>query len=372
MSQPNANRQPPARQQQQPQPGAREADRVDAALPAVLKNMPALQSPMCRDVQSLQQQVRALSGRVHLLSPTIDPSYVPEFHEVSIRLVDVDDRVEEQGGRGDVYRAAGWKPDERALTRHALDRIAGAAGLSWDPLRSGRVDDGSDPYYCHFRAVGYVRDLDGSRRTVTGEKVIDLRDGHPSIFTADESRMKRKWIDSGPNRGANGPIENPGFVKGWSEQRLSEARLHMVQMAETKAKNRVIRSLGVKQKYRADELQKPFAVLALVLTGASSDPQMERLAKERMLDAALQTSREIYGADAPGQRQLRAPEETPAPAEVRTAPPALPSGPVVPEIDDDEREPDTEGDGRDDYKHCGCPDGPAGQHELGCRLGGGE
>lgn len=292
----------------------------------MLTRLPAVPG-LHRSVESLHAALRDLSPKVHLLSPTINPEYVPEFHEVAVRLVVVDPRDE----GGEVYKLPGAQADERALSKVALDRIAAAAGISWDPIRSGRIDDASDPHYCHFQAVGYVRDLDGSRRTLIGSKEIDLREGNPAL-------------------------------KAWTPQRLNEARLHLLSMAESKAKNRVVRSLGLKQKYRVAELaEKPFAVLSLVLTGASEDPQLERIAKEKLLDAALSTSRELYGT---APRLLQVPEQPAPPPPIERQPP-----PPVALAQDPDREPGDESEVQDAVT-CECDLASTdGIHMVKCPLG---
>jgi len=325
---------------QRPAPGPQTAV-VLSAPPALLLHLPAGQMRH-GNLETLHAALLDLAPKIHLLSPTINPDLVPEFHEVSIRLVVVDARDE----AGEVYKPVGARtPDERALTKVALDRIAAAAGISWDPTRSGRLDDRSDPHYCHFRAVGFLRDLDGSRRTISGEKEIDLREGTPTIFTDDPARMKHKWVNKQPTN----QIENEGYVNGWSAARLAGQREHILSMAESKAKNRAVRSLGVKQKYDISELQqKPFAVLALVLTGRSDDPVMQRRAQERMLDAAVATSREIYPNAAP------TPIAQVPPAIEQAAAPDPPHAP--PPLALREREPGDEDDELGQAQPCcGCP-----------------
>jgi hypothetical protein len=276
--------------------------------------LPAVR-PVHRDVATLRHDLLELGPKVHLLSPTQSPELVPQFHEIAIRVVRV--RADEESG--EVYKPQGARGDEVALTKVSLDRIARAAGISWDPVRSGRLDDRSDPDYCHFRAVGHMTDLDGRRVTITGEKEIDLRDGNPRI-------------------------------KGWSAERLGGAREHILAMCESKAANRVIRKLGVKQKYTKAELAKPFAVLALVLTGAHPDPERERDAQNQILAAAIATSREIYPSAEP--------VALPPPREAPHAPPAIDTtAPPVPDEDDEPA-----------LFECSCPEREAGVHTDTCEY----
>lgn len=322
--------------QQGPPPAAR--PEVLSGPPALLTHLPQVQG-LHGSVDTLQDAIRGAVDKVHLLSPTVNPEYIPPFHEIAIRLVVIDPRDE----GAEVYSQFGFKDGEVALTKVALNRIARAAGISWDPVRSGRLDDGSDPHYVHFRSVGYIRDLDGSRRTLVGEKEIDLRDGNPTIFTDDPQRMNTKAR---------------GFTKAWSGARLEGAREHILAMAESKAMNRVVRSLGVKQKYlRAEIAAKPFAVLALVLTGRHENGALQEHAQIKMLDAALESSRELYPDEA-GPRALRVPgEPMPPPVQVeRHAPPAIEDAAARA--------------ARDPEEWCQCPQGVEGIHLEGCTFEG--
>lgn len=300
-----------------------------------------LQTAIYSDLDLLAQALNQIQEerRAFLLSPVVRLDYIPEFHSISLRVVSVDPRP----NQGEVYLPDKKKFEEVALTKVALDKIAGAAGISWDPVQSRRLDDHSDPYYCHFRAVGVYRDIDGSRRTLVGEKEIDLRDGNPGIFDPTNT-------------------QNAGFKQGWSQRRLDGAREHILAICESKARNRAIRTLGVKQKYDPRELQqKSFVVVALVLTGRSENPALEAEAKVRLLDAAIASSRQLYGpeAGAPTERDI-----TPREAiEEHHAPPPL--GQAGPGVDDDPDAAEAPQDGEivDD---CGCPDGPAGVHHQQC------
>ena len=212
------------------------------------------------EADAANERLAQMGERVHLMSPVPRLESVPEFHDVAIRLV----AIKPQPADGEVYESRDRK-GELALTKVGLDRLAAAAGISWVPERSGRVDDRSDPHYCEFAVTGVLRDVDGTTRTLTGTKAIDLRDG-----SADAVRM------------------NAG--------ELARQRQHIVALAESKAKNRAVRSLGVRQSYRPDELKKPFAVVAVVFSGRSPDPELERLGKLALLDRSNAAAGALYGA----------------------------------------------------------------------------
>lgn len=340
-------------------------------------NLPALPKPqLFGDLTGYDRFVEQIAARVHLLSPVVSLDHIPEFWSCAVRYVRVDSRE----AAGEVY-VQEWQgsgqsraPKTVSLTKVSLDKIAAAAGISWHPTLSARLDDASDPHYCHFRAVGYHTGLDGRTRLLPpGEKETDLRDGNPSIYTDDPKRMAHEY-DRQAGRYTN-RVLNAGFLKGWSQDRLDQARTHILAMTQSKAMNRVIRSLGVKHKYTPTELEaKPFAVVTLVYTGRSEDPELQRLAKLKMLERADSAADALFG---PAPRAPRAGvtaqlEQTPAVlietpgAKVPSVEDAPHAPPPVSQVKPDPEEVDPAS--ATDVPFCACPDGPAGQHDDNCAI----
>jgi hypothetical protein len=201
----------------------------------------------------------------HLCSPFTAAGALPEGCAVQICLVKVD--VESE-----TYPTGGGK---RGLGKNALDRISHAVGLSWDPRESRRIDDGSDPYYCHYKAVGYYRASDGQRQTVQDEKEFDVRDGSPQLV-------------------------------GKTVKQIAEMRAHVLSHAITKARLRAIRSMGVATGYSAADLQKPFACARVVFTGQSADPELRRDFARATAASFLGGVTSLYGEQTGQARQFPA------------------------------------------------------------------
>jgi hypothetical protein len=194
----------------------------------------------------------------HLVAPTTECSLVPEGCSVSFAAVLIDVATETYNENG-----------RRALHRVALDKIAAAAGISWDSRLSGRIDDRSDPLYCLFRSVGHIRQFDGTTIDIIGTKEMSLRDGDP---------MAEDCIDRGK------PDE------------LKMMRKHIVAHAETKSRLRAIASMGIRRSYTAEELKKPFVCAKLSFTGETKDPELRRAFALRRADALLGASQGLFGA----------------------------------------------------------------------------
>lgn len=213
----------------------------------------------------LTEKLTKAAEQFNVVAPQTAVGNLPEGCDVAIVAVVVDPETE-------TYPIAGGSG--RGLSKVALEKIAAAAGISWDAHLSGRLDDGRNPHYCHFKAVGYIRDFDGSRRTIIGEKVMDLRDGSAQV---DEILSKARSQDTGLSQ-------------------LRQTRVHILAHAESKARLRAVRTIGIRASYTADALKKPFVVAKLAWTGKTQDPELRRAFALKQQEAMLGANAALYGA----------------------------------------------------------------------------
>lgn len=268
------------------------------------------------DPTGLTQRLEVAAKRYHLVAPQAAVGFIPEGCSVAISavMIDVDNET---------YKIPGGS--NLGLSKVALDRIAAAAGLTWDARLSGRIDDGSDPRYCGYRAVGHIRDFDGTTRTIIGEKEVDMREGSPQVDAIVErciARLKR-------DRKGISDSEARRHGRQAAENQIRELRLHILGHAETKARLRAIRTLGIRTSYSPAELRKPFVVAKLAWSGRTNDPELRRA-------FALEQQRAMFGANAAlfGSAPAAAPAPQSAPALPRSSPP--PVGSVDDSVWDDE------------------------------------
>lgn len=259
-----------------------------------------------RDVRTLQEAFTKSEQRnFNVLLPTTRIDYIPDGHSVSLRILTLDPTPPDEngkGGGGDVYLPESGDRTKLAPTGRALARLSAAAGINWDPIRSRRVDDASEPHYCHYLAVGWVQDFDGSWRCISADKEVDLREGSTTI-------------------------------QSWKPKRLAIAREHILRLTQTKARNAAIRqALAMKQAYTPEELKRPFIVPKLVHTGDYADPEIAKAVALERVRMSSRATNALFGAGSPEHAPLGAQDE---------ATPALPGTPPPPvrgsePADDDE------------------------------------
>lgn len=244
----------------------------------------------CRDQKILNRNLYWAAEACFLVAPAPAVGRIPDGFAITLSPIWVDPDRE-------TYEADKQDKNWVALGKAALDKIAAAAGVSWDPYLCGRLDDGTDPHYCAWKAVGHYIQLDGSPNTLSREKQYDLRDGSSLLLG-----HKQGWIDA--------------------------ERAFIQEKAETKACLRVVRAaFGLRGKYHKDELAtKPFVVARLMFTGESEDPILRRMFAEKMADKAIEGTRRLFGApQTPAMPALPAPFSPP------------PVGSVVDKDEDDEK-----------------------------------
>jgi hypothetical protein len=97
-----------------------------------------------------------------------------------------------------------------------------------------------------------------------------------------------------------------------------EKRRRITALCETMARLRAVRSIGIRAAYGVEELRRPFLVARIVFTGRTSDPELRRAFALMGAQAALSSSRAIYGPAMPwpampAMPAIAPPMETPEP-----------------------------------------------------------
>lgn len=197
----------------------------------------------------------------------------------------------------DVYRGSSGK----RLSSVALAKIAQCGGIEWNEAASTytELEHGK---FCTYKAVGGIRKADGRLIQYVGYYNIDLAIIHEEITAqAIASVKKDKDLKTDAAREAK--------VKFIVDRDFRQKRKFMLQLAETGARNRVIRAMfSLKSEYSVEELKRPFVMLRYRLRIDYSDPEIRRIAQTAAIHQALG----IYGPPvASPAQQLPAPEEAP-------------------------------------------------------------
>lgn len=210
---------------------------------------------------AIQGRLDAALNRFHVVSPAMSVGALPEGFGVAVAMIRVDAKV-------DAHPVGGGK---LGLLKHVLDRLASGLGVRWNPAASGRLDDGKDPRFCHYRVVGSYRGFDGQWREIFDEAELDLRDGSDMA-----AAIMAKSRDG--------------------ETQLRDMRKWILRHTLTRARLRAIRGTGIRTAYTEDELSKPFLVFGLAQTGYSNDPELRREFARMQFSAALDANSALYGA----------------------------------------------------------------------------
>jgi hypothetical protein len=215
--------------------------------------------------------MRRAAQVAHLVAPSPTCGALPAGCAIVANVIWIDAQRE-------TYGIPSESSSNRGLDKTALSKIANAAGIDWDPELCRRLDDSSDMHYVHYRAVGRVRNFDGTMRTEVGSVEMDLREGSET-YEETWSRAKRG--------------------KKETNDELGMMRKFILRHAESKAMNRVVRRLGIRSKYTLEELQRPFIVMRLMFTGQTDDPELKRMFAAKIAETFLGAAATLYRTPAP-------------------------------------------------------------------------
>lgn len=199
-----------------------------------------------RRPEELNQALVSQRDKAHLLTPyartdfgVIARGFVPSLRTT---YIDADPK------NGEVYES--WeRKGELALTKIGLTKLGQLGGVVW--VESVRTDDRQDPHLAEFHAEGKIQDIDGTWHNAQCTRTVNLNDDSPEALKMKENELKK-------------------------------ARQNIAALAETKAKNRVLRELfGLQQSYRPEEFKKPFVVLKLAPD--MEDPEVRRMVQAQQL-----------------------------------------------------------------------------------------
>ena len=263
-----------------------------------------------RDPQQVARVLEGLRQDCNVVAPPgLAGVRLPAGFSVVWGEADVDTRSARDGG--DVYNVQGGF----TLTAIALDRLASAFGVTWDPSRSGRLDDGSHPYLCSYLAVGSYMGPDGMPIPLSGTNKTDLRDG-----SAQHDGLRDK--DGNLNL-----------------KQIRQQRQHILSIAESKARARAFRkSIGLRAMNQKD-ITRPWVVFRVQLTGETDDPRTSRMFEAMIFQNALGARAALYGPPAalPSGQAFQAPQLAPV-----AAVPQLLEHDEYGEVIDDDYEPEPE------------------------------
>jgi hypothetical protein len=211
---------------------------------------------------------------------------------------------------GSIKTKAGQWEDRLALAKSSLELLGQALGIVWDVQQSKPLELSRN--YVLYRAVGFYRQPDGTYQTLVGTKEIDLEVLEEDFRMSQVKKLVQDKILAGwgkswgqldrqqKNELTAQAKEAPYASLDAIEQatvdhkvnaEMVQMRLNKVARAETGARNRAIRSLGVKSTYSPAELQEPFTLVKWQFA-----PDSEQVTK---------MSAQLWGPAAP--QQLEAP-----------------------------------------------------------------
>jgi len=219
----------------------------------------------------IQREIQQLRGTAHILTPMartkIDSVAIGKIPVLRIATIDPNP------DHGEVYPIR-QIPGKFALTKVGLMRLEAIAGITgWTTkVEHATKNNAPDPLHIKVTAYAEIEDIDGTIRGKPQTFELDLNDGSPQA-----EKMVNKYKDG-------------KVVKDYKE--LTQARVNIVRLAESKAMNAVRRDLlNLQGTFSQAELKKPFVIMRLV--DAPLNPN-DPLVKKLLVMKQLKITSEMY------------------------------------------------------------------------------
>lgn len=184
-------------------------------------------------------------------------------------------RIDPNPSKGEVFKVRTSRGlihnlvDGYSLATPVVEELARIAGIMFDPVNSRRTDDSKNTRRVEFQATAALRGLDGTWIIATQTKEFDLDAIEREIRLSLEEEARRGQLRFGEGKREVckfGTMECSEEINRRMGAKMNQLEKDKVAIAETGARNRVIRTLlGVKPSYRKDELRKPFVVFQISL-----------------------------------------------------------------------------------------------------------
>jgi len=262
--------------------------------------------------QALKAIAEARAAGHNVLTADISLKGLSEWHVPVVEVVMLD--PDPKGG--DIYPQG----EKYAVTRQGLSKLAVAAGVIWSASETRRTDDRRCPDYVSFQAVGGIQKPDGTYTFMKAEYDMDMEVVEEDLINIHTVAAKKKNRDQ-------------AYIDSCVHRDLIQKRKHKLKLAESGAKDRVIRELlGIKAAYPMEQIRKPFVILRITVRPDYTDKDVKRA----MLASAIQSMTGIYGS-VPTQIGYEEPiDVTPVPEDAAPETSAAPAtAPASPTPDDD-------------------------------------
>lgn len=245
------------------------------------------------DIQGQIEEFR--SQHFNVIAPfEITKDRVNDYQQFRLAIV----RVNPEENGGDVWYAGSKQVGKTWVKTYVpakpcLMKFKMAAGVTWDPDRTRRIDDRNNPNIVEFMAVGLYHGPDGMELSLSGTYELDLDAEEEEIRDQQELKVLSDSWKPPPKFAAFFQDKSTEEIVDYLTRReLSQLRRHKVARAETGAKLRALRELGIKSSYTEAELQKPFVFVRLDYAPDRSKPEVRQEAEQRV----RQDIADLYGA----------------------------------------------------------------------------
>lgn len=207
-----------------------------------------------------------------LALPRLRDGVEVSFSKMRINTAQAAKEVFQVGGDDGGYDKEWGAKTQLSFHATTLDKIASNLGIKW--AKQERADDGNDGLRCEIVQYGFYMGVDLTPQPLIGRGEMRLHD--------DSARVQKILRQARSEAAARNKIEMQ--------------RDKIVQLTETNARERCIKSFGFRVSYSKEELDTKFIIcMRPMITGYSEDPEIRRMFAQDAINQSRLAMSALYG-----------------------------------------------------------------------------
>lgn len=170
------------------------------------------------------------------------------------------------------------EPTRRIPNKVFLDQVVRELGVGWIADHCRRTDDQHNAHIRSFQAGGRIQEFHGAWRPIQAHSEVDLTNNSPLVRKISARFGERSRLE------------------------IERRRQFITGLADTGARLRAVRQLGVRDWYSSGDLAKAFFCARVIFHGQSASPETKAIFDKAVAEAFVSASSALFPKKAAGER----------------------------------------------------------------------
>jgi hypothetical protein len=168
------------------------------------------------------------------------------------------------------------EPTRRVPNKTFLDQVVRELGVGWVAEHCRRIDDQRNAHVRSFQAGGRIQEFHGAWRPIQAHAEVDITNNSPLVRKITARFGQRSRLE------------------------IERRRQFITSLADTAARLRAVRQLGVRDWYLGSDLEKPFFCARVIFHGQSASPETKAIFDRAVAEAFVPAAKALFPKAAGG------------------------------------------------------------------------